>query len=271
MIKQQLQPLAESFPQIEQRIREREPVSLFLDFDGTLVPIVPDPADAQIGANVRRALDRLSRRRNLNVTVISGRALGDLQARINLPYVIYAGNHGFEIKGPGLRFMHPTAGALRPELQDLCGRLADSLGSIGGVHVENKSLTASVHYRQADPSDIPRVEEIVLTGVQNHIARFRVSAGQQVLEILPLADWNKGIAVNWIHDQLGGHPPLTIYMGDDSTDEAAFRVLAGEITVKVGALDPTSAQFHAQGPDKVFEFLVWLESVAYARSKAATP
>lgn len=270
MIKQQLQPLAESFPQIERRIRAREPVSLFLDFDGTLTPIVPEPADAQMEERVRRALDRLSRRRNLNVTVISGRALGDLQARINLPYVIYAGNHGFEIKGPGLRFMHPTAGALRPELQDLCGRLTDSLRSIAGVRVENKSLTASVHYRQADPQDLRRIEEIVLAAVQNHAARFRVSAGQLVFEILPLADWNKGTAVNWIHDQLGGNPPLTIYMGDDSTDEAAFRVLAGAITVKVGTLDPTSAQFHAPGPTQVFEFLVWLESIAYARSKAAT-
>ena len=101
--------------------------------------------------SVRRALDRLSRRRNLNVAVISGRALSDLQSRIALPYLIYAGNHGFEIKGPGLRFMQPTAGALRPELQDLCGRLAASLGSIAGATVENKGLTASVHYRQADP------------------------------------------------------------------------------------------------------------------------
>jgi trehalose 6-phosphate phosphatase len=270
MIRQPPQPLADCFPEIERRIRAREPISLFLDFDGTLAPIVPDPVDARLDASVRRAIDRLSRRRNLNVTVISGRALIDLQARIALPYLIYAGNHGFEIKGPGLRFMQPTAGALRPELQDLCMRLAVSLRSIAGAYVENKGLTASVHYRQADPHDVARIEEIVLATVQNNAARFRVSPGNQVFEILPLADWNKGAAVNWIHDQLGGNPPFTIYLGDDSTDEAAFRVLAGSITVKIGALDPTSAQYHALGPAQVRDFLLWLESIAFARSRAAT-
>jgi trehalose-phosphatase len=270
MIKQPPQPLADCFPEIERRIRAREAVSLFLDFDGTLAPIVLDPVHAQLDASVRRAIDRLSRRRTLNVTVISGRALRDLQARIALPYLIYAGNHGFEIKGPGLRFMQPTAGALRPELQDLCGRLVASLRGIAGAQVENKGLTASVHYRQADPKNLAKIEKIVLEAVQNHTARFRVSAGQQVYEILPVADWNKGAAVSWIHSQLGGDPPFTIYLGDDSTDEAAFRVLAGAITVKVGEATPTSAQYHVAGPAQVREFLLWLESIAFARSKAAT-
>jgi trehalose 6-phosphate phosphatase len=271
MIKQLPRPLADCFPEIERRIRAREAVSLFLDFDGTLTPIVADPASAHLDAGVQRAIDRLSRKRNLNVTVISGRSLHDLQARIGLPYLIYAGNHGFEIKGPGLRFMQPIAGALRPELQDLCTRLAVSLRGSAGALVENKGLTASVHYRQADPRDAARIEKTVLAAVQNNAAQFRVSQGHQVFEILPVADWNKGAAVNWIHDQLGGHPPFTIYLGDDSTDEAAFRVLAGAITVKVGALDPTSALYHSPGPAQVREFLLWLESIAFARSKAATP
>ena len=111
----------------------------------------------------------------------------------------------------------------------------------------------------------------MLDAVQNNTARFRVGGGRQVFEILPVADWNKGAAVQWIHDQLGGNPPFTIYLGDDSTDEAAFRILAGAITVRIGALDPTSAQYHAPGPAQVREFLLWLESIAFARSKVATP
>jgi trehalose-phosphatase len=131
--------------------------------------------------------------------------------------------------------MQPTAGALRPELQDLCTRLEVSLRGFAGARVENKGLTASVHYRQADPRDAARIEATVLAAMQNNAARFRVSSGHQVFEILPVADWNKGAAVNWIHNQLGGNPPFTIYLGDDSTDEAAFRVLAGAITVGCGA------------------------------------
>ncbi|MBI2683278.1 MAG: trehalose-phosphatase [Acidobacteriales bacterium] len=270
MSRQQPQPLADCFPEIERRIRAREAVSLFLDFDGTLTPLVGDPAEARLDAAVQRAIDRLSRKRNLNVTVISGRSLHDLHARIGLPYVIYAGNHGFEIKGPGLRFMQPIAGALRPELQDLCSRLAVSLSSIPGAKVENKVLTASVHYRQADPADVAQIEEVILASVKQNAARFRVSLGHQVFEILPVAGWNKGAAVNWIHDQLGGPTPITIYLGDDSTDEAAFRMLTGSITVKVGPLDPTSARYHSPGPAQVREFLLWLESIAFARAKAAT-
>lgn len=271
MHRQPPQPLAACFPEIERRIRAREPVSLFLDYDGTLAPIVRDPANAHLDSSVRRALDRLSRRRNLNITVISGRALSDLQARIALPYLIYGGNHGLEIKGPGVRFMQPTAGALRPELLDLCERLASELEDIAGTVVENKGLTASVHYRQADPQDVGKIEKIVLAAVQNNTARFRVSGGHEVFEILPVADWNKGAAVSWIHTELGGDQPFTIYLGDDSTDEAAFRVLIGAVTVKVGAPTSTSAQYQVAGPAQVREFLLWLESIAFARSRAATP
>src|SRR5579871_6346351 len=94
---------------LEHRIRSAERLSLFLDFDGTLSPIVADPGMAQLGMGIHSLLTALARAARITTTVISGRSVEDLYARIGVDGLIYAGNHGLEICGRHLTFVEPVA------------------------------------------------------------------------------------------------------------------------------------------------------------------
>src|SRR5579862_9478278 len=91
----------------EARIRRAQLISLFLDFDGTLVPIEATPTLPELDPATAEAVRNLARCRGYLVTIISGRTVRDLYSRIRLDSVIYAGNHGFEIEGPQIHFMEP--------------------------------------------------------------------------------------------------------------------------------------------------------------------
>src|SRR5262249_2229517 len=154
--------------------------------------------------------------------------------RVGIPNLIYAGNHGLEISGDGLIFVEPTAAARCAALKELSADLASKLQHFPGVFVEDKGLTLSVHYRMAAATDreaVRRIAHDTLAGM-NHM--FRVTRGNEVFEIRPCVSWNKGTAVHWIKEQLGRPDALTIYLGDDVTDEDAFVTLPEAIRVKVG-------------------------------------
>jgi trehalose-phosphatase len=187
-----------------------------------------------------------------------------------LPTLVYGGNHGLEIIGQQLRFLDPKAAALRQELEQVCKRITVALAGVPGVTVEYKKLTASVHYRQSAPSDRPQIEEAVRAAARSDLTRFIVNEGKQAFDIMPPTQWNKGEAASWIYRQLAGEGALAVYLGDDYTDELAFRALPGAITVKVGNSVGTTAKYHLPGPDEVLDFLLWLASIATTRrAKAA--
>ena len=160
-----LKPLMQSLSEVDQRIRAATRVALFLDFDGTLAPIVEDPATASLSAGVRETLARIAQQDGVITTVISGRAVEDVYIRIRLEGVIYAGNHGVEIFGRGLRFIEPEAEARRDRLRRLAEVVTAKIRNFQGVRVEDKGLTVSIHYRQADEFDLPLIEEAVRASV----------------------------------------------------------------------------------------------------------
>lgn len=246
-------------PEVEDRIRAARRILLFLDFDGTLAPIVPDPAEARLDDAMRETLARVSRKEHIIITVISGRALDDVRARIGLPDLVYAGNHGLEIDGPGLHFIEPVAAARREQLRGLTDRLATELRRCAGVLVENKGLTASIHYRRAAEANVQLIEKSVREAVSPVAALFRVNLGRTIFELEPRTGWNKGSAVRWIQARLGGKGSLCIYFGDDRTDEDAFRAVPEAVTFKVGPAAETRAKYRVADPAAVHEFLRWLE------------
>src|SRR5262249_30689845 len=89
---------------------------------------------------------------------------------------------------------------------------------------------------------------------------FRLAKGNKVFEIRPRVPWNKGTAVHWIQQQLGRPDALTIYLGDDITDEDAFMALPEAISVKVGKMSRTAADFRLKDPAEVCRFLAWVDS-----------
>ena len=251
---------------VKDRVRASGSLSLFLDFDGTLVPILADPSAPRLDPDTAETLRLLSSRDFLSTTIISGRAVEDLYSRIRLPGLIYAGNHGLEIFGRNLRFVEPVASSRRDQLERLCEGLSEQLQSVAGAFVEFKGLTAAVHYRLAAPGEFTDIQRSVYTAVARDGALFRVNPGRKVFEIVPRTDWHKGEAVRWINCQLGGKETSSIYLGDDTSDEAAFSVLQDSVTIRVGPARATCARYHLPDPAAVHEFLLWLTLQEPARA-----
>jgi trehalose-phosphatase len=208
---------------------------------------------------MRQTIWALTQRDDIAVTVISGRAHGDLQGLVGIPGLIYAGNHGMEISGPGLSFLEPGARAAMPELHALAQEVARKLHHVPGAIVEDKGLTLSVHHRRVaamDGEDVWRIVHGAVTPVRD---RFHITLGNKVFEVRPLVRWNKGSALAWIKAQINKPDTAVIYIGDDTTDEDAFRALGEDaVTIRVGDHAKTAARHRLADPAAVQQFLQWI-------------
>ena len=244
--------------EVRDRIAAARNITLFMDFDGTLTPIVIDPMDVWLEASTRDALANLSRKNDLVTTIISGRAIDDLRMRVSVPDIIYAGNRGLEISGRHVEFVDPVAARSSVHLLGITDLLSSELRSVPGVSVEFKGLTITVHYRRALAHDIPVIEKAVQAGLAPFASLFEVDPGIKALDIVPRTGWHKGWAVNWINERLGLQDALCIYFGDGRTDEDAFGNLPRAMTFKVGENSASRAKYRVQSPAEVREFLQWL-------------
>lgn len=248
---------------------------LLLDFDGTLAPIVPRPEDAALPDATAAALRDLRAIPSLEMAVVSGRAVADARDRVGIPDIAYAGNHGMEIEAPGLVRIHEEAAASRPRLESAAAELAHQIRGIPGVLVEDKELTLSVHYRRVAPERVEEVRRAVFAVAGAHEG-LRVTEGKMILEVRPRVDWHKGRAVEFLLGELRPPPGApVIYLGDDRTDEDAFRVLRAQQPVAgegVIVADPppfdTAASAYLGGPDEVADLLRRLVEVAPGRARA---
>jgi trehalose 6-phosphate phosphatase len=252
------QPLFDHLSNIEALLRVSGRVLLFLDFDGTLAPIVEMPDQAVMPATTRILLDRLSQTSWCSVVIVSGRALGDIRERVGMANLTYAGNHGLELCGNGLHFVQPESVQRIKMLGELSRRLRERLRHVPGVEIENKVLTLSVHFRRAQRGSLDEIQKAVYEELAFSDRTFRVTQGLQVLEIRPSVDWNKGSAVRWIQEARGSANTLSFYLGDDSTDEDAFQALPDGITIRVGQVKRTAARYYLEGQSWVTHFLTWL-------------
>jgi trehalose 6-phosphate phosphatase len=260
-----LEHLLLAWPKVVKQLRDANRILLLLDYDGTLTPIVQRPELADLPHSVRRLLEVLVRQRRLTLAIISGRALVDIRDKVGIGNIFYAGNHGLEIEGPGISFVSPLAGEFKPVLRRLYRELSRALGAIKGVLVEDKGLTLSVHYRQVAGDKSKEVKDIFerITGNAAGSGRIRITSGKKVYEIRPAVAWDKGKAVRVLIEKCGGGEqkgePLPVYIGDDLTDEDAFRVIenyGSGISVFVGEGDsPSSARYFLQSTDEVARFL----------------
>jgi trehalose-phosphatase len=133
---------------------------LFLDYDGTLTPIVSTPEKAAIPKQIKGLLAKLSKDPRYKLAIISGRALKDIIKIIGLKGIIYSGNHGLEIEGPKIKFKTPLSPGYMTILKKIKGDLKRRLSSIKGIFLENKGLSLSLHYRLVDKKKIPQVKTV---------------------------------------------------------------------------------------------------------------
>lgn len=246
-----------AFGQLAGVVGARRP-AIFFDFDGTLSDIVDQPGAAALVPGAARVLQSLAAL--YPVAVLSGRGLEDIQARVGIPGLWYAGSHGFEMVGPdGSYHRNETAAEAIPVLADAAAELTERLASIPGVTVEHKRYAVAVHYRNAAPGAATAVTAAVHdVGGRNGL---KVTSGRKVVELRPNLDWDKGRTLEWISDQVAGQEPLLpIFIGDDLTDEDGFdSVLHDGIGIVVRHLEDgdraTAARFSLDDPAHVREFI----------------
>jgi trehalose-phosphatase len=256
--------------EVADRVARAPHVLLALDYDGTLTPIVDDPGRALLQTPTREVIESMAQQGGVDVAIISGRALKDLQRLVGIPGLLYAGNHGMEIKGPALNFIEPTANVASAAMHELGLELAELLAHIPGVFVEDKGLTLSIHHRRVAPVDAEEVWRTVLGAVERVSDRFHVTPGAKVYEVRPLVRWNKGAAVTWIREQLRIPDTLVIYIGDDFTDEDAFAALSRiAVTVRVGDSATTAAHYLLPSPAEVHAFLSWVHELLQEKANNA--
>jgi trehalose-phosphatase len=232
-------------------------VAVFVDYDGTLTPIVSQPENAWLFDSMRQAVRELAAQ--VPVAILSGRDLNDVRRRVNLDGIVYAGSHGFDIAGPrGLR--RQLTKELLPNLDMAEKELHEALDDIAGALVERKHFSIAAHYRNVNENDVPKVERAVSEIAARHRELRRID-GKRVYELLPNIDWNKGKAVIWLLETLGLESRSggirSIYIGDDSTDEDAFRALEQRgIGILVSEQpQPTAARYSLRDPAEVERFL----------------
>ncbi|MDQ3535985.1 MAG: trehalose-phosphatase [Bacteroidota bacterium] len=251
----------ENIDEVFKVVGTRKPV-LFLDFDGTLSPIVAHADDAMLPDKNKEIIIALAK--IITVSLISGRDRKDLKSKVNLESLIYAGSHGFDITGPDNLEMQYEPGQKALPLLDLAEkRLQEKLENVEGSKVERKKYAIAVHYRNVADEKVAKVERIVQEELDQQ-KDLKKGTGKKVLELKPNLDWHKGRALQWLMNKLNfiSEEYVPIFIGDDVTDEDALKIIKEDgIGIIVGSHDQkTAASFRLEDTDEVTEFLVHLHN-----------
>jgi trehalose 6-phosphate phosphatase len=250
-----------SFEHIRTLLEGKRPV-VFLDYDGTLAPIVSRPDQAFMTDTMRAAVKTVAQK--FTTAVVSGRSTQKVVNFVKLDDLFYAGSHGLDITGPNWPanekkvsgdsaaaaaaavavaaasaappVKHRVAQKFVPVLESCRDRILLSIESVLGtesnVEIEDNVLTFSVHYRNAVGCTAKQVRTIIddVLLEKEYQDQLVCTAGKMVYEIRPQVQWNKGTAVLWLLETLGMRAVeddvVALYLGDDVTDEDAFRALS---------------------------------------------
>ncbi|OAY59983.1 probable trehalose-phosphate phosphatase F isoform X1 [Manihot esculenta] len=270
-----------SFGQITKFAKNKK-IAIFLDYDGTLSPIVDDPDQALMSDDMRSAVRNVAK--YFPTAIITGRNRDKVFELVGLTELYYAGSHGMDIMGPvneAVSSNHPDcikstdqqgkevnllqpARDFIPMIDEVFTTLVENTKDIKGARVENHKFCASVHYRNVDEKNWPIIAQRV-HDVLKLYPRLRLAHGRKVLEVRPEIDWNKGKAVEFLLESLGlgnSDDVLPIYIGDDRSDEDAFKVLRegnrGYGILVSSAPKETNAFYSLRDPSEVMKFLCWL-------------
>jgi len=244
------------FTELSGRLQDRQP-AVFLDYDGTLTPIVDRPEAALISEPMRRTVRELARR--CTVAIVSGRDRKDVARLAGIEGIYYAGSHGFDIAGPAGKELEFQRGlAYLPALDRAEGALQERLAAVAGAQVERKKFAIAVHFRRVAEKEQAAVEAAV-DAVLTQSEGLRKTGGKMIFELRPDIDWDKGKALAWLLEQLGldRREVVPVYLGDDLTDEDALREIEEDgigILVRDEAR-PTHAQYALESPAEVQTFL----------------
>uniref|UniRef100_A0A7C9DYH1 Trehalose 6-phosphate phosphatase n=1 Tax=Opuntia streptacantha TaxID=393608 RepID=A0A7C9DYH1_OPUST len=243
-------------------------IVMFLDYDGTLSPIVDDPDRAFMSDAMRRTVRKVGR--YFPTAIVSGRCRDKVYNFVRLAELYYAGSHGMDIKGPAkgskyLKGRHSVlfqpASEFLPMMDEVYKTLMEKTKSIVGAKVEHNKFCLSVHFRCVDEKKWSELAHEVRSVLKDY-PKLRLTQGRKVLEIRPTIKWDKGKALEFLLESLGlanCNNVFPVYIGDDRTDEDAFKVLRdrgqgfGILVSKIAK--ETNASYYLQEPSEVMDFL----------------
>lgn len=243
--------------QFATKLAGRRP-AVFLDYDGVLTPIVERPQDAVMSGDMRETVRALAQR--CSVCVVSGRDRPVVQQLMGVEDLVVAGSHGFDIWSPREGVIaHAASTNFDGLVSEVRDRLQAGVGSIPGAVVEPKRASVAVHYRLAGREHHAKVTAVVDELLDEYSARLKVTPGKMVYELQPKIDWHKGKAVLHLLRtlDLDTDHVVPLYLGDDITDEDAFRALTGRgVGIIVGHPDDPEMANRSTAADFVLESTV---------------
>lgn len=240
------------------------PKVLFLDFDGTLTPIVESPQTANISEETQELLQYFCHKPQFYLVIISGRQLNDLRNKVGIPDIIYASKHGFKGKIQDEKYIFPVKKDSLTAILEIKEKLEKIVNQFNGAFVEDKKIMLAFHFRAVAEQQIPELKISLKKILKNFKEQGLISTilGKKVLEILPKADWNKGYFADMVMKMIASQTkstPLAIVIGDDRTDEDTFGKLNKEITITVGRKRQSKAKYYLKNPEDVINFLAKLK------------
>ncbi|XP_023552932.1 probable trehalose-phosphate phosphatase C [Cucurbita pepo subsp. pepo] len=256
----------ESFESIMKEL-PRKKIVVFLDYDGTLSPIVDDPDRAFMSPEMREAVREVAK--CFPTAIISGRSREKVKEFVKLRNLHYAGSHGLDIMAPNSDneangVSYQPAKKFLPEIQQIKRALEEESRKIEGALVEDNTFCVSVHFRHVHERELAKLEKKVETVMEKY-PDFHVTQGKKVMEIRPTINWNKGHAMEYYLHTLGHNDTddvVPLYIGDDQTDEDAFKVIQRKgqgIAILVASIPKhTNASYSLKDPSEVLAFLLRL-------------
>jgi len=242
--------LLKHWPEVAETLRKRKRLILFLDFDGTLVPIASRPGGVHIGEALRRSLSRLTRKRKLTVAIISGRRSPELKSLVGVPRIHYMGVYGSDWGG-----RHTMTLDEKQDLEWAHLLLSGRLERWEGVWLEHKGRSLSVHLSAHNGYSKAGLRHFLTGPIAAAVPRLRILENKRDIELIPRSLGDKGDNVRRFIAGLRRRSAFSIYLGDDYSDESAFQAIGKGISVLVGEFRPSRAHYHLSSPAQVQEVL----------------
>jgi trehalose 6-phosphate phosphatase len=237
------------------KLKRAKCIFFFFDYDGTLTPIVSRPEQAILSEKTKTLLQSIKKNPRFLLAIVSGRSLKDIRNLVGLKKIYYVGNHGLEIFTPRKGTKQIISEDIFQEFSRIRNRLNSLMKDVDGIHIEDKGCILTIHYRNVDQKRVPPILMELKREIKDSRLPLRLGYGKMVFEIRPESNINKGTAVLELLNQIDRDEVLPLYMGDDQTDEDAFKVLKRGITIFVGLPTHSLAQYYINDPVEVHTFL----------------
>ncbi|HWR21371.1 MAG TPA: trehalose-phosphatase [Verrucomicrobiae bacterium] len=248
------------WPPVAAEIVSSSHTVLLLDYDSTLTWFASCSEQATLPVSTREVLQELAGHPRLTVAVISGRRLDDLRRLVRVRNLIYIGHYGLEIWHDGRQVKMNAPPPFQEAVTRIRSQLTNLVAEIPGALVEDKGLSISLHYRLVPHELAPHLVGVFVRDILPvaRLSGLTVLHGKNVIELRPQLNRTKGHAALWVMQHSRRRSALPIYIGNDRTDEDAFRALAEGITIRVGALDGSEAHYYVRDVKEVMALLQWM-------------